>query len=150
VLLGSLGRSGIPAEDILGLSVSGQQHGLVGLDEGHTRPGSKLWNDFSTLEECRILTESAGGPEAMISEVGNSQRTGYTAAKIFHMFRHEREAYDRTATFFIVHNFINWYLTGGPSGGVRVMEPGDTSGMRSGTRSRGVGPKKSWGRSTRV
>jgi len=130
-LLGSLGRSGIPAEDILGLSVSGQQHGLVGLDvEGRlTRPGSKLWNDFSTLEECRILTESAGGPEAMISEVGNSQRTGYTAAKIFHMFRHEREAYDRTATFFLVHNFINWYLTGGPSGGVRVMEPGDTSGM---------------------
>ncbi len=129
-LVGNLARSGIPAEDILCLSVSGQQHGLVGLDaEGRlTRPRSKLWNDFSTLEECRILTEMAGGPEAMISEVGNSQRTGYTAAKIFHLFRHEREAYDRASTFFLVHNFINWHLTGGRSGGVRVMEPGDTSG----------------------
>jgi len=130
-LFGGLGRSGIPPRGILGVSVSGQQHGLVGLDiEGRlTRGQSKLWNDFSTLEECRILTEKAGGPEAMIAEIGNSQRTGYTAAKIFHLFRHEREAYDRTATFFLVHNFINWYLTGGWSGGLRIMEPGDASGM---------------------
>jgi xylulokinase len=61
----------------------------------------------------------------MIREVGNSQRTGYTAAKIFHMFRHETELFKRTSTFFLVHNYINWYLTGG----VRIMEPGDTSGM---------------------
>ncbi len=65
----------------------------------------------------------------MISEVGNSQRTGYTAAKIYHMARHEPEAFARTSTCFLVHNFINWYLTGGPDGGVRVMEPGDVSGM---------------------
>jgi len=130
-LFGNLGRSGVQVKDILCLSVSGQQHGLVALDrEGRlTRPRAKLWNDFSTLEECRLLTDKAGGLEAMIGEVGNSQRTGYTAAKIFHMFRHEREAYDRTATFFLVHNFINWYLTGAWSGGARVMEPGDTSGM---------------------
>ncbi|MBA7613189.1 MAG: hypothetical protein GH143_10565 [Calditrichaeota bacterium] len=113
------------------ISVSGQQHGLVALDaEGNlTRPGSKLWNDFSTHEECEILTERVGGKEAMIREVGNSQRTGYTAAKIFHMFRHEPDAYRKSATFFLVHNYINWYLTGGKRGGVRVMEPGDTSGM---------------------
>ena len=130
-LFGNLGRSGVSVKDICCLSVSGMQHGLVALDiEGRlTRPRAKLWNDFSTLEECRLLTEKVGGPEAMIAEVGNSQRTGYTAAKIFHMFRHEREAYDRTATFFLVHNHINWYLTGAWSGGARVMEPGDTSGM---------------------
>jgi xylulokinase len=41
------------------------------------------------------------------------------------MLRHEPEAYDRAATLFLVHNYVNWHLTGG----VRVMEPGDTSGM---------------------
>jgi xylulokinase len=123
--------AGIPLGQVKCISVSGQQHGLVSLDEKGelTRSKSKLWNDFSTAEECAILTEKVGGHDAMIAEVGNSQRTGYTAAKIFHMLRHEPEAYKKTLTFFLVHNYINWYLTGGKNGGVRVMEPGDTSGM---------------------
>ncbi|MDH3290910.1 MAG: FGGY family carbohydrate kinase [Gemmatimonadota bacterium] len=112
------------------LAVSGQQHGLVALDEGGNlaRPRAKLWNDFSTTEECRLLTERVGGTERMISEVGNTQRTGYTAPKILHMLRHEPECYARATTLFLVHNYINWYLTGGANGGVAVMEPGDTSG----------------------
>jgi xylulokinase len=130
-LFGKLAGSGVSSADIRCISVSGQQHGLVSLDSAGmlTRPYSKLWNDFSTQEECGILTEKTGGVKAMIREVGNSQRTGYTAPKIFHLFRHEPEAYRRTATFFLVHNFINWHLTGGRQSGVRVMEPGDTSGM---------------------
>lgn len=126
-----LRASNVPMEEIRGISVSGQQHGLVALDAGGnlTRKRSKLWNDFSTTEECEILTEGVGGKENMINEVGNSQRTGYTAPKIFHMYRHEREIYNKTRTFFVVHNYINWYLTGGKKGGVRIMEPGDTSGM---------------------
>ena len=127
MVFGKAFEGGIPLENILSISVSGQQHGLVSMDkEGNlTRKTSKLWNDFSTKEECRILTESVGGIEAMIEEVGNSQRTGYTAAKIFHMVRYEPETFQKTSTFFLVHNYINWYLTSG----VREMEPGDTSGM---------------------
>lgn len=131
ILLGRLREAGVPGERIRCISVSGQQHGLVALtaDGGLARPRSKLWNDFSTTEECRILTEAVGGPEAMLEEVGNTQRTGYTAAKIFHMRRHEPEAFAQAGTLFLVHNFINWQLTGGPEGGVAVMEPGDVSGM---------------------
>ena len=127
VIFFRLKDSDIPQQHIRCISVSGQQHGLVSLDaEGNlTRSRSKLWNDFSTTEECDILTEKVGGLEAMVEAVGNSQRTGYTAPKIFHMFRHEPEAYQKTAIMFLVHNYINFYLTGG----VRVMEPGDTSGM---------------------
>ncbi len=128
---GRLKASDVSLEHIRSISVSGQQHGLVALDdEGNlTRPRSKLWNDFSTAEECGILTDRVGGQEAMIQEVGNSQRTGYTAPKIFHMYRHEKEIYQKSTTFFVVHNYVNWFLTGGKEGGVRVMEPGDTSGM---------------------
>ncbi|MFC1662157.1 xylulokinase [Gemmatimonadota bacterium] len=124
-------ESGLPTGCIQCVSVSGQQHGLVALTEGGSlaRPLSKLWNDFSTAEECRLLTEGVGGSDVMIREVGNSQRTGYTAPKILHMRLHEPEAYSRASTLFLVHNFVNWYLTGGPEGGVAAMEPGDTSGM---------------------
>jgi len=119
-------EAGITMNEIRCISVSGQQHGLVALDkDGNlSRPMSKLWNDFSTLEECEILTEKVGGLEEMIKEVGNSQRTGYTASKIFHMVRHEPENFRKSTILFLVHNFINYYLTGG----VAVMEPGDTSG----------------------
>jgi xylulokinase len=131
VVLGRMGDGGVPSEGIRCLSVSGQQHGLVALSADGTlaRPRAKLWNDFSTAEECRILTDTVGGPEAMIDEVGNSQRTGYTAPKILHMRRHEPEFFARAHTLFLVHNYVNWWLTGGPDGGVAVMEPGDASGM---------------------
>ncbi|HNW59171.1 MAG TPA: FGGY family carbohydrate kinase [bacterium] len=126
-----MGKAGVPVAQIRALSVSGQQHGLVTLDAAGrlSRPRSKLWNDFSTEEECRLLTKAVGGAAAMIAEVGNSQRTGYTAAKILHMVRHEPELWRKTATCFLVHNYVNWWLTGGEEGGVRVMEPGDLSGM---------------------
>ncbi len=130
ILLKKLADSEVNQHNILAMSVSGQQHGLVALDKDGSlsRPRSKLWNDFSTQEECDLLTEKLGGLENMVKEVSNSQRTGYTAAKIFHMFRHERDLYDNTETFFLVHNYINYVLTGDTNGGVRVMEPGDTSG----------------------
>jgi xylulokinase len=116
---------------IQALAVSGQQHGLVALDhDGNlARPRAKLWNDFSTAEECKLLTERVGGTERMIAEVGNTQRTGYTAPKILHMLRCEPECYAKATTLFLVHNYVNWYLTGGANDGVAVMEPGDTSGM---------------------
>lgn len=122
---------GIDQSRIRGLAVSGQQHGLVALDgDGNlARPRAKLWNDFSTAAECRLLTERIGGTERMIAEVGNTQRTGYTAPKILHMLRHEPDCYARATTLFLVHNYINWYLTGAADGGIAVMEPGDTSGM---------------------
>ncbi len=144
MLLGRLKSSKISPKDILAISVSGQQHGLVTLDdEGNiTRSRSKLWNDFSTREECELLTEAIGGQSKMIEEVANSQRTGYTASKIYHIARHEPEVFKKTSTFFLVHNYINWYLTGGKNGGKRVMEPGDTSGMALWHTSRGVWSEK--------
>lgn len=64
----------------------------------------------------------------MIEAVGNTQRTGYTAPKIFHMVRHEPQNWAKTATVFLVHNYINWVLTGGKHGGIAKMENGDVSG----------------------
>jgi xylulokinase len=129
-LFDRLKQKGELIRQIKAISVSGQQHGLVTItNEGDlSRPFSKLWNDFSTGEECEILTIAVGGVSQMIKMVGNSQRTGYTAPKIFHMVRHEPENYKKTATVFLVHNYINWVLTGGKIGGIKAMEPGDVSG----------------------
>ena len=60
ILCARLVKSDIPQHTIKAISVSGQQHGLVTLDdEGNlTRSMSKLWNDFSTQKECDLLTEA--------------------------------------------------------------------------------------------
>ncbi len=131
LLFSRMNKNRFPTKNIRAISVSGQQHGLVTLDkDGNlTRERSKLWNDFSTGEECDLLTEGIGGTKQMIDEIGNTQRPGYTAGKIFHIYRHEPDRGKKTSTFFLVHNYINWFLTGGKNNGVRVMEPGDTSGM---------------------
>jgi xylulokinase len=127
ILFQRLKDNQFPIEKIQAISVSGQQHGLVALDATGklARPTSKLWNDVSTVRECQDLTDHLGGEEAMLAEVGNTQRPGYTAAKIFHMVRHEPNLYAQSQTLFLVHNYINWYLTGG----VAAMEPGDASGL---------------------
>ena len=44
------------------VGVSGQQHGFVPLDkDGQALYNVKLWNDTSTAEECRLLTEKPAG-----------------------------------------------------------------------------------------
>ena len=108
------------------ISVSGQQHGLVGLEKNGnlSRAMSKLWNDVSSHKECELMTSKIGGMENMIKEIANTQRPGYTASKIFHMYQNERTAFDNTETFLLVHNYINWFLTGG----ISTMEYGDASG----------------------
>ena len=127
LLFDRMAEKRFPFQKIKAISVSGQQHGLVTLDrQGNlTRLTGKLWNDTSTFEECEILTREMGGKKEMIREIGNSQRAGYTAGKIFNIYRNEPEIAEKTNTFFLVHNYVNWYLTGG----IRIMEPGDVSGM---------------------
>ena len=127
LLLGRFARSGLDGGLVRAMAVSGQQHGLVCLDAAGnlTRPLAKLWNDVSTAGECRELTDALGGDAAMLTAVGNVQKPGYTASKILHFKKEDPAAFARTTTFFLVHNYINYYLTGG----VREMEPGDLSGM---------------------
>lgn len=129
VLLGRLSGNCDPAT-IRCIAVAGQMHGLVALDAAGAlaRPRAKLWNDVSTHAEAAALTAAVGGPGRVIDEVGNVQRAGYTAAKILHLRRHEPEAWNRAALLLVVKDYVNWHLTGGPRGGVAVMEPGDAAG----------------------
>ncbi len=116
----------IDIKNIKAISVSGQQHGLVCVDENGnlSRKTAKLWNDYTTEKECRILTDFVGGKKKMIDEVANTQRAGYTASKILSLVKNESQIYKKTAIFLLPHNFVNWYLTGG----VFAMEYGDASG----------------------
>ena len=113
-----------PGATILGIGVSGQQHGLVVLDAaGEPVRPAKLWNDTTTVEECGILTDSVGGIPAALELTGNRFLAGYTAPKLLWLRRHEPEAYAAARRFCLPHDYLNLWLTGD-----FATEPGDASG----------------------
>jgi xylulokinase len=114
----------IPLSHVKAIGVSGQQHGLVVLDQNDRilRP-AKLWNDTSTGPQCREIVEAAGGLEAYQKEIGNSLPPGFTASKILWIRQNEPETYARIHSFMLPHDYLNFYLTG-----EKTAEAGDASG----------------------
>ncbi|MFK7912129.1 MAG: xylulokinase [Akkermansiaceae bacterium] len=106
------------------IGVSGQQHGLVVLDQENRiiRP-AKLWSDTSTTEQCDEIARAFGGNPGLIELAGNPIQPGYTAPKILWLKQNEPQNFQRIATVLLPHDFINYWLTG-----VKRMEPGDASG----------------------
>lgn len=107
------GREGDRAR-VAGLGVSGQQHGLVALDERECvlRP-AQLWCDTTCAVEARELSQRLGRPIPC----------GYTAPKILWLARHEPETFARTRAVCLPHEWINLRLTS-----ARTAEAGDASG----------------------
>ena len=110
--------------DVHALGVSGQQHGLVVLDEHHhvIRP-AKLWNDTSTAIENQQLLDQLGGPSAWFERFGVVPRTGYTVSKLLWIKQHEPEHFRRIRHILLPHEYLNFWLTGQLS-----AEAGDASG----------------------
>ena len=119
-----LAQLGSRRQEIRGIGVSGQQHGLVVLDaqDQVVRP-AKLWCDTSTTEECEILAAAFGGASGLIAEAGNAIPPGFTAPKILWLKRHEPDKFARTTAVLLPHDYLNFHLTG-----VKRMEFGDASG----------------------
>jgi xylulokinase len=119
-----ISKLGPRKEEVCGIGVSGQQHGLVVLDKEDqiVRP-AKLWNDTTTDAQCDQITNHFGGPAEVIAMVGNTMRTGYTAPKILWLCQNEPENWKRTRSVLLPHDYLNFWLTG-----VKRMEFGDASG----------------------
>ena len=110
--------------DIRAIGVSGQQHGLVVLDEDRQviRP-AKLWNDTETARQNAQLVEMLGGPEACIERFGILPLTGYTVSKLLWLKQNEPENFARIRHILLPHEYLNFWLTG-----QMRAEYGDASG----------------------
>lgn len=107
-----------------GVSVSGQQHGFVPLDEeGKVLAPVKLWCDTSTQQQVEEITHACGGRDACIARTGNPVLAGYTAPKIRWLAQNCPERYARLSHIALPHDYLNFVLTG-----TLRMESGDASG----------------------
>tara|TARA_B100000902_G_scaffold168198_1_gene162942 strand:- start:3789 stop:5282 length:1494 start_codon:yes stop_codon:yes gene_type:complete len=115
---------GESSEKIKAIGISGQQHGLVVLDENDQviRP-AKLWCDTSTVDQCLQFSNEFGGSSGLIRISGNNMLPGYTVPKVLWLKQNEPENYNRVRSVLLPHDYINFWLTG-----VKRMEYGDASG----------------------
>ena len=117
--------SGVAADDIKGLGISGQMHGLVMLDEaGNVLRPSIIWCDQRTGEEVEDMNRMLGA-EKIIQITANPAVTGFTAAKILWVKKHEPELYAKCAHILLPKDYIRYKLTG-----EYATEVSDASGMQ--------------------
>lgn len=103
---------GISAENVSGIGLTGQMHGLVMLDgNGNVLRPSILWNDQRTQAECDEIRDRIGRSE-LIATTGNDALTGFTAPKILWVKNHEREVFDRTEHVLLPKDYVRFRLTG--------------------------------------
>lgn len=119
-----LAQLGARRSEVRGIGVSGQQHGLVVLDahDEVVRP-AKLWCDTSTTEQCEQFANEFGGTSGLIEKTGNTVLPGYTIPKLLWLKQNEPENFEKTTSFLLPHDYLNFFLTG-----VKRMEYGDASG----------------------
>jgi len=120
----ALDKSGVDRANVLGIGVSGQQHGFVALDANdQIIRAAKLWCDTATSPECEEIIAAIGGLDKTIEAVGNGVPAGFTASKILWLKKREPENYARLRWILLPHDYINFWLTGR-----KTMECGDASG----------------------
>ena len=108
-----MAKAGVQAQDIKGVSFSGQMHGLVALDASYQviRPAI-LWCDQRTQAQCDWITEKAGGVEGLLSYTNNKMLTGYTGGKILWLRQEEPQNFAKMKVFVCPKDYIRYQLTG--------------------------------------
>ncbi|HSE80403.1 MAG TPA: FGGY family carbohydrate kinase, partial [Gaiellaceae bacterium] len=99
-------------DDVAGIGLSGQMHGLVALDaEGRVLRPAILWNDQRTAAECQELEERIG-LERLLELTGNRALPGFTAPKLLWLRANEPETYERIAHVLLPKDYVRLALTG--------------------------------------
>jgi xylulokinase len=114
-------------DDVSAVSVGGQQHGMVALDDdGQVVRPALLWNDTRSAPEAADLTGELGGPEVWARRVGLVPVASFTVTKLRWMADHEPSAAARTTSVCLPHDWLTWRLAGAPD--EVVTDRSDASG----------------------
>lgn len=121
---------GIPPENIRGIGLSGQMHGLVMLDaDGKVIRNAIIWCDQRTREECREIEDNVGH-DRLLKITANPALTGFTASKILWVKKNEPENYSRCRHILLPKDYIRYRLTGifatdvSDAGGMQLLDVG--------------------------
>ncbi|MEO3869855.1 FGGY family carbohydrate kinase [Nonomuraea sp. B12E4] len=100
-------------DDVAAISVAGQQHGMVCLDEsGAVVREALLWNDTRSAPAALDLVTELGGAQAWADAVGLVPVASFTVTKLRWLAEHEPDNARRTAAVCLPHDWLTWRLAG--------------------------------------
>ncbi|MDW3215753.1 MAG: xylulokinase [Ilumatobacteraceae bacterium] len=122
-LVSAVEQLGDHRDDVVAMSVAGQQHGLVLLDAAGApvRP-AKLWNDTTSSPQADRLVDDLGA-DHWAERTGSVPVAAFTITKLAWVADHEPELLARVAKVMLPHDYLTWRLTG-----EHVTDRGDASG----------------------
>jgi len=116
-------------DDVAAISVGGQQHGMVALDEsGEVIRPALLWNDTRSASQAESLNSEMGGNQAIADAVGSVLVASFTASKIRWMAENEKENAGRVHSIALPHDWLSWQLQGGKDFSKLFTDRSDASG----------------------
>ena len=120
-----MSQSGVKKEDVKGIGISGQMHGLVMLDKNNNvLRNSIIWCDQRTAAEVDEMNRIVGH-EKLVEITANPALTGWTAAKILWVKNNEPEIYEKVAHILLPKDYLRFVLTH-----EYATEVSDASGMQ--------------------
>src|SRR5882757_8738624 len=116
-------------DDVAAVSIAGQQHGMVCLDEaGEVVRPALLWNDTRSAGAAAELVDELGGGAAWADAVGVVPVASLTISKLRWLAHNEPESVARTAAVCLPHDYLTWLLTGSGDLDRLTTDRGDASG----------------------
>ena len=117
--------AGVPKEDVAGIGISGQMHGLVMLDEnGEVLRRSIIWCDQRSEQQVGEMLEMLPY-ERWLEITANPPIAAWTAAKYLWVRRHEPELIEKCRHILLPKDYIRYVLTG-----EFATDVSDASGMQ--------------------
>lgn len=98
------------------VSIAGQQHGLVVLDQaGQVIRPALLWNDTRSAEAAQALIDEVGAAD-IVARSGSLPVASFTITKLRWLRDHEPENAARISAVCLPHDWLTWRLRGyGPA-----------------------------------
>jgi xylulokinase len=122
-LSNAVSKLGDHRSDVVAMSIAGQQHGLVLLDDQQLpiRP-AKLWNDTTSASQAERLVAEFGAA-TWAQQTGSVPVASFTISKLAWVAEHEPQLFTRATMVMLPHDYLTWRLTG-----EHVTDRGDASG----------------------
>jgi xylulokinase len=115
--------------DVAAISIGGQQHGMVALDNnGEVIRPALLWNDTRSAQSARDLNSEMGGDAQAAKKVGSVLVASFTATKLRWLADNEKVNADKVAAVALPHDWLSWRLQGGKDFAKLFTDRSDASG----------------------
>ncbi|MHC4216858.1 MAG: xylulokinase [Planctomycetota bacterium] len=107
-----LREAGVKPNQVTGVGLTGQMHGLVALDAaGEVLRPAILWNDQRCAAECETIYRELGA-DNVLARAGKPALASFSAPKILWVREHEPEVFAAIAKVLLPKDYVRYRLTG--------------------------------------